>query len=227
LGKIFILDHHVTDEDHGNGQFIDPTACAAGVLVYRLAQLAGVKISMAMAKNIYACILTDTGSFRYSSTNPEALRVASEFVEMGIEPWFFASQIYENHPPQKLRLLAEVLATLKISEDGLVALIHLDQNTMDRFPDSSELTDGFINFPRSITGVEVAIFLRGNADGSFKASMRSVGNVDVSEICKRYGGGGHRNAAGCSIKEWNKGLDDLIQNLMETAREFCRRQKLS
>lgn len=199
LGKIYVVDHHITHEKHGDLQYIDSSAAASGVLVYRFAREAGVVITKAMAENIYCGVQTDTGSFRYSSSTPEAFRIAGEMVEKGVEPWEFARRVYESHPAERFRLLGKVLSTLEVSKDGKCALVSLDNATMKASRADVDLTDGFINYPRSIAGVEVAIFLRENSDGSFKASMRSAGHVNVQAICERFGGGGHRNAAGCTL----------------------------
>lgn len=199
LGKMIILDHHFTTEKHGDYQYIDTSAAASGVLVYRLAKALGQPITLPMALNIYACIMTDTGSFHYSSANPEAYAIAGEMVGLGVQPWEFARRVYESYPANRFFLLAEVLKSLEISTDGKFAFIYLGLETLTRFGADADLTDGFINYPRSISGVEVSIFLREKSPGKFKASFRSSGSIDVRPICFQLGGGGHRNAAGCNI----------------------------
>lgn len=200
LGKMIILDHHFTTEKHGDFQYIDTGAAASGVLVYRLAKQLQVSITPEMALNIYACIMTDTGSFHYSSANPEAYAIAGEMVALGVEPWEFARRVYESYPANRFFLLAEVLKSLEISANGKYAFIYLSMATLERFGADADLTDGFINYPRSIAGVEVSIFLREKSAGKFKASFRSSGAIDVRPICFQLGGGGHRNAAGCNIE---------------------------
>jgi len=222
LGKIIVLDHHLTQNPHGDLFFIDPNACAAGILVHRLAKVMKKDLSLEIAKNIYCCILTDSGSFRYSSTDEEAFQVAGEMVKIGATPWEFAMEIYENQPEQKVRLLTEVLKTLEISSSGFVAVIHVNQDTLERFQADPVLTDGFINFPRSISGVEVAIFLKEIDPNTYKASLRSIGNVDVREICSGFGGGGHRNAAGCTLKG---SFDQVKKKILSAAQEYCQKKR--
>jgi len=200
LGKLIILDHHFTTEKHGDFQYIDTSAAASGVLVYRLAKALNLPITIEMALNIYTCIMTDTGSFHYSSANPEAYGIAGEMVGLGVQPWEFARRVYESYPANRFFLLAEVLKSLEISADGKFAFIYLGLESLQRFGADADLTDGFINYPRSIAGVEVSIFLREKSAGKFKASFRSSGSIDVRPICFQLGGGGHRNAAGCNIE---------------------------
>ena len=213
MGKVIILDHHLTQEKHGDFQHIDPEAAASGVLVYRFAKKVGIPITEDIAQNIYCCILTDTGSFRYSSANPEAFQIAGEMVQCGAKPWELSKNIYESFPPKRFKLLAEVLKSLEISKDGKCALISIGQELLNKFDNEDDLTDGFINFPRSIKGVEVAIFLRQTGNNHFKASFRSGGSVDVRAICQKLGGGGHRNAAGCNLKGNEKELKEKILSI--------------
>ena len=208
-GKILNLDHHITTEPFGDVNYVDPQAAAVGVLVYKIIRGLGHQISRDAATCIYASILADTGSFRYSSTDPECLRIAAELIEAGVEPWEMTVQVYEQQPVARMKLLADVLGTLEVSPGGKLATLTITNEMVARTGTHLDLTDGFINFARSIDGVEVAACLREPKPGSdseqdgkgraWRVSFRSRGNVDVAAIAQRFGGGGHKNAAGCSL----------------------------
>ena len=208
-GVFINLDHHVTTEPFGDLNYVDPSAAAVGVLVYKIIQGLGLPVSREAATCIYASILADTGSFRYSSTDPESLRIAAALIEAGVEPWEMTVQVYEQQPVARMKLLGEVLSTLGLSASGKVATLTITRAMKSRTGRSDDLTDGFINFARGIEGVEVAASFTepdpasaphesGEAPGWY-VSFRSRGRIDVSKIASQFGGGGHKNAAGCTV----------------------------
>ena len=197
--QIVVVDHHKTlDEEFADLYVHDPEAAATGEILYRLAIRYG-EVSVDVAKNLYCCVMTDTGSFRYSNTSRTAFRIAGELVEAGVEPWEMSSHIYENQPRERLELLCKVLSTLSVSACGRLAFLRVEKSMMEGLDVDEELTDGFINYARSVRGVEVATQLRDLGDGNWRVSFRSRGKVDVSALAERFGGGGHHNAAGCVI----------------------------
>lgn len=199
-GVFINLDHHLTTEPFGDLNYVDPAAAAVGVLVYKIILGLGHKLSTQTAECIYASILADTGSFKYSSTDPECLRIAAELLEAGVDPWEMTVRVYEQQPLARMKLLAEVLGTLEVC--GKLATITIKNEMIARTGTHLDLTDGFINYARSIEGVEVAASFREPETAAGKTwhlSFRSRGKVDVAAIAARFGGGGHRNAAGCSI----------------------------
>lgn len=192
------IDHHPYSDDFGEIYYVDTEACATGVLVFRILQAAGVKISLDVAVCIYTAILSDTGSFRYSNANPEAFQVAADMVGLGVDPWSIASGLYENQNKERLELLSLCLPTLKVSDCGLYASVAVTLDMYQNSGTTAEHTDRFINYPRSIRGVEVAIFFRQLADNLFKVGFRSKGNIDVGALARAMNGGGHHNAAGAT-----------------------------
>ena len=193
------LDHHLSCDNFADYNLIDTNAAATGILVYRIAKAFGYDFDRETALCLYAAIITDTGSFRYSNANREAFTVAGEMIETGINPWDVAEKLYENQPQRRLELLAKCLPTLEVFKDGLAASVTI---TLDMYAEcgaDAELTDGFVNYPRSIRGVEVAIFFRQLTDSKFKVGFRSKGKVNVAAFSASLGGGGHHNAAGCTV----------------------------
>ncbi len=206
LGKFINMDHHLHCEEFGAINLIDSHACATGALVYRLIKAAGHEINHDIALCIYTAVITDTGSFRYSNANPEAFAIAGEMVAAGVDSWFVAEKLYECQPRERLKLLALALSTLDISARGDVAAVTVTLDMYEKSGAAPELTDGFVNYPRSIRGVEVAVFFRELEPGLFKVGFRSKGKVDVSALAAAFNGGGHHNAAGCTI---SGSLDDV------------------
>lgn len=193
------IDHHLSCENFGLLNLIDSTASATGALIYRIIKSAGSAVSRDIALCIYTAIITDTGSFRYSNSNPEAFAIASEMIASGVNAWDISEKLYESQPRQRLELLAQVLPTMLLSPRGDVASITVTLDMYSRTGAGPELTDGFINYPRSIRGVEVAILFRELKPNSWKVGFRSKGKVDVAHLSAAFGGGGHHNAAGCNL----------------------------
>jgi phosphoesterase RecJ-like protein len=199
LGLFVSIDHHRRAEPFADLTWNRPDSASVGELVYQLAQTLGVEVTRDIATCLYCAIFCDTGGFRYSRTNPHAMRVAAELLERGVDPWEITVHIQESHPASRNLLLGEVLRTLTLSPDGRCAAITITREMFERTGGSEALTDGFINFARGIEGVEVAIQLIEVDDESYRIGFRSRGRVDVSQVAGLLGGGGKKNAAGCQL----------------------------
>ncbi|MBN2362187.1 MAG: bifunctional oligoribonuclease/PAP phosphatase NrnA [Deltaproteobacteria bacterium] len=197
-GTLCWIDHHRHPSPPGDVNYVDPAAPAVGEQIREILHVMNHPISIDVATCIYASLVSDTGSFRYANTTPRALTLAGEMVACGVNPWQMTERIFESQPRERLLLLSRVLPTLDISPCGRFASITISSADMAAVNAGPELTDGFINFPRSIAGVEVAIQFR-QRDGEYKVGFRSRGNVDVSGVAEQLGGGGHANAAGCIL----------------------------
>jgi len=194
------IDHHVTNGRHGDYCLVDPEAAATGVLIYRILKAMGIPVDRSIAVNLYVAVLTDTGSFRYSNTNPEAFEVAGEMVRRGADPWSVSKQVYETQSRERIGLLGRVLSTLEFAGNGRIAAITTLRKDLEAFRLNKDSLEGFINYPRSIAGVEVAVAFREEGDGGIRVSLRSKGRVDVSRVASAFDGGGHRNASGCTVR---------------------------
>lgn len=193
------IDHHPYSEQLGPVDLLDTDAAATGVLIYRLLTELGHPVSADTALCIYTAVLADTGSFRYSNANPEAFRIASEMVGLGVDPWSIASGLYESQDETRLRLLSQALQTLTVSDCGRLAAVTVTREMLDQTGATSEHTDGFVNYPRSVRGVEVALFFRQLDGDCYKVGFRSKGTIDVGSLARELGGGGHHNAAGAEV----------------------------
>lgn len=221
--KTAVLDHHVRAHDAESIAFyrllsacvIDPHAAAAGVLVYKLLKGLKVPLDRNIAANLYAALLVDTGGFRYSNTDTEALSIASHLVAAGARPWDITREIYESVPFQSMKLLGLSLATLE-RKDG-IAWISTTRNMLKRTGTAAEDTEEFVDFPRKIKDVEVAVFFRQDSEDSFKISLRSKGRVDVQKIAGAFGGGGHAPAAGCKVRGTLSGVQEKVLGAVKKA----------
>ena len=217
VGVYINIDHHLDCENPDAINYIDHQACATGALIYRIITAAGHDVDFETALCIYTAIITDTGSFRYSNANKEAFTIAGEMVAKGVNAWDLAENLYESQPRERLQLLSQALATLAISPRGDFASITVTLEMYEKTGASAELTDGFVNYPRSIRGVEVAIFFREIKPGLYKVGFRSKGKVDVSALAAAFGGGGHHNAAGCTVQGMLPDVQHRVLAHLETA----------
>ena len=201
------IDHHPFSEDFGDIYLVDDKCSATAAMLYRvLMATSDYTISGEVALCIYTGILSDTGSFRYSSADPEAFAVAGEMVALGVDPWMVAGGLYESQEVERLQLLGMSLNTLRVSNCGQYAAMTVTQQMLNQLGVGPELADSFVNYPRSIHGVEVALFFRELGENSYKLGMRSKGTVDVGALARELGGGGHHNAAGAVLQGT---LDDV------------------
>jgi phosphoesterase RecJ-like protein len=200
VSRVLCVDHHLTiDSSFADVMVHDAEASSTGELIYRLAVVLGAPLTPEIAKCLYAAIHTDTGGFRYSTTSAASLAAASELVRAGVNVWEIASEIYENYPEGRIRLLGQVLETLERSSCGRLAFITVSTEMYEQTDTGPEMLDGFINYARGISGVEVAAQIRQTDPGKYRVSFRSRGRVNVAELAEGFGGGGHHNAAACRL----------------------------
>ena len=194
------IDHHLTTDLAADINIVYSQACATGELIYELALCLEPDFKLDVAVNIYTAILTDTGSFRYSNATPSSFVVAGDLVARGVEPWSVAQEVYESQPLGRIKLIGRVLETLQISASGKAAAVWVTQEIFAETGTNSEYSDGLVNYPRSIAGVEVAFMAREIGPEEYKLSFRSRGTVNVAALAAEFGGGGHHNAAGCRLQ---------------------------
>ena len=204
---IINIDHHKTNEFFGDLNYVDIKASATAEIIFNLLKILNFKINQNIAKSIYTGIITDTGSFRYSNTTSETFKIASELMNYGIDAWDIAEKIYENIPYKRIKLLSEALSSLYLTANNKIAILCLNRDILTKYNATYEDTDGFVNYGRSIKGVELSIFIREEENGC-KLSFRSKGNIDASKLAEQFGGGGHFNAGGAFV---NKPLHEVVK----------------
>jgi phosphoesterase RecJ-like protein len=209
LPKI-VVDHHATrdplsgEADH-DIYLIDETAASAACLVYEWAEAMGWPIDAETAESLFAGIATDTGWFRFSNTDPRTLAAAARLIEAGVRPDVMHSRLQASHSPGRIRLLAEALATLELHADDRVALMSLTKEMFDRAGATKADTEDLINEPMSASSVLASVLLVDADTGEIRVSLRSKSpevcgrDLDVAALASRFGGGGHRRAAGARV----------------------------
>lgn len=214
-----VIDHHRTREPFGAIEWVDASASATGVLVGELVQAAGVAFTAAIGRPLWCAILTDTGSFRYSSTDGRTLRIGAALLDAGADPWEAAQSIYESYEPERQRLLGLCLGTLELRHGGRVAALHITREMAAAAGATMDLSSGFINYARSIAGVEIAFLVRQDEEieDLWRVAFRSRGTHPVDLVAARFDGGGHRNAAGCRV---TGALSEVVERLFEAIGEF-------
>jgi phosphoesterase RecJ-like protein len=212
------IDHHVSGGTLPDGpRYVDATAAATGELVFEIALANGWDVDQATAQALYVALMTDTGGFRFSNTRPRTLRIGADLLERGLHPEEIYSQVYASVPEGRPRLVGEALQTLMVDHDAGLAWITVPPGAIERHGLTADDLDGVVEYPRSIAGVRMALMFREIARGRIKISARSVGDVDVADFARRFGGGGHTKAAGLSVEG---SLAAVQAQVLEAARNY-------
>jgi phosphoesterase RecJ-like protein len=218
---ILNVDHHHDNTRFGTANLVDAQASCTAEIVWRLSKELGAELTTDIANALYVGLITDTGKFMYENTTADAHLMAAELIEAGVEPHSIYSRIYESLPVTRLMLLQRALASLERFDDGAVAMLHLTVEDFEQTGAVENDSEGIVDHARAVEGTAVAVLVRdliGDRVGKRKISMRSTdGRVDVSEIARSFGGGGHRQAAGATTE-----LD--MPTLMDEIRAHVRRQ---
>lgn len=213
-GRVIVLDHHAGASVFGHIYLNEPGYAAAGEIVYELLRLLPVSLDPEMAACLYVAIITDTGSFRYDNTGPQTHIRVAELIKLGIDAARINKLLYEEKPLVSMKVLGHVLQSLCVSDCGRVAWMSVRQDTLRELNASNEHVDGFINYPRAIKGVELALFYREMEANKYKVSLRSKYFLDVNKLAAQFGGGGHQRAAGCIMEG---GLEEIQRRMLKAA----------
>ncbi len=198
--EIINIDHHGSNTLYGSDNFIDAKAASSTVIVFRLYQELGLELSPAAANLLFAGLMDDTGSFRYSNTNVESFNVAASLLSAGANPESLANALYFSVPERVLRLKARAVEHLDVELNGKLAIIAVSDELMTSCGAMPGETEGIVDIARSVEGVVAAAFIR-EAEGGWKASLRAKDtDLDVNKIAASFGGGGHKAAAGCKLE---------------------------
>ncbi|HVC18473.1 MAG TPA: bifunctional oligoribonuclease/PAP phosphatase NrnA [Vicinamibacterales bacterium] len=214
LDRFFVIniDHHPGNTGYGALNWFDGTAAACGEMVFDLVRALDVPLSVEIATHLYVAILTDTGSFHFSHISPRTFDICRQALEAGVDPVFVARCVYDSNTMGRLRLLGAVLNDMDIAAGGRLAVLYMDAGLTRRTGATTDDAEGLINQPLTVRDIVAVAFLKRLEGDAFRVSFRSKGPVDVSAVAKQFGGGGHRNAAGCSI---TMALDGLKAMLVE------------
>jgi phosphoesterase RecJ-like protein len=217
LDDLFLIniDHHRTGCTYGAINWIDPDASAVAAMVYDLAIAAGVKVNASMATCLYTALMTDTGSFTYPGTSAETFTLAHALIDLGAKADMVARDVLYSVPAARIHLLGLALSRIRI--EGPLAWTFITQKDLDELSATDEDSEGTVNYLISIVNVEAAAFLREmpGEPQHFRTSLRSKSSIDVSNVASLCGGGGHRNAAGCTL---DGPLDQAVALILDRLR---------
>lgn len=199
VSPFLVIDHHLSHCDFGDYRWVDPQRSSTGEMVYEICEALGQTPSYMAAFALYVAICTDTGSFRYECTGARTFEIAGKLVDCGVRPDLVAGLIYENFSPERLQLMQMVLKTLDLCEDGQIACIHVTREMFEASGALAQDVEGFVEYPRSISSVKAAVFFKEARANMISVSLRAKGECNVASVAKQFGGGGHRNAAGCKF----------------------------
>jgi phosphoesterase RecJ-like protein len=194
-----VFDHHATRDVVADVLLVDETAAAATQLVYEWAKAVNLPVGEKAATLLFAGLATDTGWFRFSSVDVRCLGVAEALVLAGAKPSEIYERLYNQEPERRLRLLGAMLETLQVRAGGRLAVVQLDQAAFKKCGAGPGDTEEMVNEPQRIAGVDAALLFVEQDDGKIRISLRSKGAIDVAAIASKYGGGGHRQAAGARL----------------------------
>lgn len=216
------IDHHATNPLYAEENFVEIVA-ATGELIFRVLCALGIAVDTDMATCLYTALACDTGNFAYSNTTPDTFRIMAELLESGIDLPEVNRRLFRSEPVRKTRLRARAVTKMQLHCDERIGVAAL---SLDDFADcgaTGEDNEGVIDAIRDIDTVEIAAILRECLDGAIRVSLRAKHSADVSIVAQKFGGGGHRRAAGCTLRvplaEAERQITDaLIRLLSETER---------
>jgi phosphoesterase RecJ-like protein len=197
-GFIINIDHHVGNTMFGAVNWFDLSAAACGEMVFDLVRDLGVPLTHDIAVHIYVAILTDTGSFHYSNITPRTFEISRICVEAGVDPAAVARSVYDSSTLGRLKLFGAILSRMQLDASGRLAIISVDQRLAADCGGNYEDTEGLINQPLTVKEIQAVVFFKELGPREWRVSMRSKGAVDINAVAKEFGGGGHKNASGCS-----------------------------
>ncbi|MBE6986161.1 MAG: phosphoesterase RecJ domain-containing protein [Ruminococcaceae bacterium] len=213
------IDHHFCAASFTEEELVDHTAGACGEIVYDLLMALGVVLDKPMAEALYTAVSTDTGCFRYANTTAHSLRTAAACAEAGADLYPINQALFDTNSLPKLRLQGWIAENTRFLTGGKLAVCALPKAVEAQLGVTEDDMENISGFPRSIAGVEMAATLRETEDGLVKISVRAIPGYDASAVCACFGGGGHKGAAGASVK---LPLSDAAAAVEKAMLEVCR-----
>jgi phosphoesterase RecJ-like protein len=219
LDRSFVIniDHHPGNTGYGAANWFDASAAACGEMVFDAVRTLGVPLTREIATHVYLAILTDTGSFHYSSISPRTFDICKACLEAGVNPVDVARNVYDSNNMGRLKLFGAVLSAMQIDATGRIAIVYLDHEMARSAGGTYEDTEGLINLPLTVKEIQAVVFFKQSEGEEYRVSMRSKGEIDIGAVAKEFGGGGHKNAAGCTVTGAIDALQKLFLGKIEAA----------
>ena len=210
------IDHHKSNDGYGSLSLFDPEASSTGELIWEIIEAGDLPVGKNAAMALYTAIYTDTTSFRNANSTPQSYRICGKLVARGADPVMVADEFYINQTESRVRLLGRAIASLIVEPGGKIAGVLVTQKDLDECQAGPDELEGFVEYPRSILGVQAAYLLREVSPQMVKGSLRSSNPVDVAEVAQSFGGGGHIRAAGLRTEGT---LEQVRKNLVQKLTE--------
>jgi len=215
------IDHHENNSQFGDLNLVDRDSSSVGEIVYRLIKLADLPMNVTVAENIFVAIQTDTGSFRYKNTTRDAFHIGGEMLGLGVDSWKIARKVMDGYTLKKLRLLESTLNTVELYHAGKVGLMTITKQVLSKTGADDSDSERFVDYPRFISGVEIAALIREIGKDYYKFSLRSNDWVNVADLASHFGGGGHPSAAAFTREG---SLEVVKKDFLGKARSFLDRR---
>jgi len=199
-GFVINIDHHPGNSMYGAVNWFDLSAAACGEMVFDLVQALSVPLTTEIATHVYIAILTDTGSFHYSNISPRTFEICRQCVEAGVDPPAVARSIFDSNNLGRLKLFGAVLSRMQLDASGRLATVYLDRKMATECGGTYDDTEGLINLPLTVKEIQAVVFFKENGPNDWRISLRSKGDIDINAVAVQFGGGGHKNASGCSAQ---------------------------
>ena len=214
LERFFVvnIDHHPGNTNYGQINWFDAGAAACAEMVFDVVRALGVPLTVEIATHVYLAIVTDTGSFHYSSISPRTFDICRQCLEAGVDPVALSRQVFDSNTAGRLRMFGAVSQAMTLDPTGRIAVLYLDQGIAAATQGEYNDTDGLINQPLTVKEIQAVVFFKKIEGDQYRVSMRSKGAIDIGAIAAEYGGGGHKNAAGCTV---TGAIDTLRATLVE------------
>ena len=210
------IDHHATSGHFGTINWIDSTASAVGEMIYNLCKAIGGRVTKEIAQCVYMALVTDTGSFHFSNTTDRTLKVASELIKAGVKPAEISEAVYNNYPWSRIELMRQVLGTVKRDDSGRVAYLRQTLQMREQAGAVDGDNNGFVNIPLAAREIHACVYMREVGENTYRVSLRSKGDINVAKVAEKFGGGGHRNAAGLRVDgDWDAKEREIVQAVVE------------
>lgn len=213
------IDHHYSNDYYADINWVEPKASAVGEMAFNLGEKLKIEFTPQIANHLYAAVVSDTGSFQFSNTTAKSFEVCNKLINHGANAIKVSEMLFNNNPPEKIKLLGYVLSTLKMNNKGNIAIITMFKEHLDSLNLKEIDTEDITTMARSIKGVEMVLFFKQLKKDVFRISVRSKGSANAAAIAEHFGGGGHVHASGFTVTgNYEKLLQEIpekVENLIE------------
>lgn len=216
------IDHHHSNDFYADINWVNPDAAAVACMAYELGEKLNINFSPQIATHLYSAIVSDTGSFQFSNTNASAFDISHKLVNHGAVPIQVSELLFNNNPPEKIKLLGQVLSTLKMNGEGTIATITMFKKSLDDLKLKEIDTEDITTCARSIKGAKMVLFFKEIRPDAYRVSIRSKGKATAAMVAEHFGGGGHLHAAGFTVygeyQELVKDIPAQVYKLLKTTK---------